>query len=106
MGAHYTWECIIHGKILIYYGHLFCFQVWAIINNAAISIGMPIFFLISVSGFLGYIPTNGITRSNSNKWQGCGERENPSALLVGMQTGTTTVEGSTEFPQKLKIKLL
>ena len=30
---------------------------------------------------------------------------NPSALLVGMQTGATTVENSMEFPQKLKIEL-
>ena len=30
---------------------------------------------------------------------------NPSALLVGMQTGAATVENSIEFPQKLKIEL-
>ena len=29
-------------------------------------------------------------------------KENPSTLLVGMQTGTATVENSTEFPQKTK----
>ena len=28
------------------------------------------------------------------------EKENPSAVLVGMQTGTATVENSMEFPQK------
>ena len=28
---------------------------------------------------------------------------NPSALLVGMQTGAATVENSMEFPQKPKI---
>ena len=27
---------------------------------------------------------------------------NPSALLVGMQTGAATVENSTEFPPKIK----
>ena len=27
---------------------------------------------------------------------------NPSALLVGLQTGTATVENSMEFPQKTK----
>ena len=27
---------------------------------------------------------------------------NPSALLVGMQTGAATVENSLEFPQKAK----
>ena len=30
---------------------------------------------------------------------------NPSALLVGMQTGAATVENSMEFPQKLKLEL-
>ena len=27
-------------------------------------------------------------------------KENPSALLVGLQTGAATVENSMEFPQK------
>ena len=27
---------------------------------------------------------------------------NPSALLVGLQTGAATVENSMEFPQKIK----
>ena len=30
---------------------------------------------------------------------------NPSALLVGMQTGAATVENSMELPKKLKMKL-
>ena len=30
---------------------------------------------------------------------------NPSALLVGMQTGEATVENSMEFPQKTKMEL-
>ena len=30
---------------------------------------------------------------------------NPSTLLVGMQTGTATVENSMEFPQKRKVEL-
>ena len=29
-------------------------------------------------------------------------KENPSALLVGLQTGAATVENSMEFPQKNK----
>ena len=29
-------------------------------------------------------------------------KENPFALLVGMQTGAVTVENSMEFPQKTK----
>ena len=31
---------------------------------------------------------------------------NPSALLVGIQTGEATVENNMEFPQKLKMELL
>ena len=34
-----------------------------------------------------------------------GRKGNPSALLVGMQTGEATVENSMEFPQKLKMEL-
>ena len=30
---------------------------------------------------------------------------NPLALLVGMQTGTATLENSVEVPKKLKIEL-
>ena len=30
------------------------------------------------------------------------EKRDPSALLVGMQTGAATVENSMEFPQKTK----
>ena len=30
---------------------------------------------------------------------------NPSALLVGLQTGATTMENSMEFPKKLKMEL-
>ena len=30
-------------------------------------------------------------------------KKNPLSLLVGMQTGTTTLENSMEVPQKVKI---
>ena len=30
---------------------------------------------------------------------------NPSALLLGLQTGAATVENSMEFPHKLKVEL-
>ena len=44
-----------------------------------------------------------INKSTNNKcWRGCGEKGNPSALLVEMQTGAATVENSMEFPQKTK----
>ena len=33
------------------------------------------------------------------------QKGNPSALLVGMQTGAATVENSIEFLQKLKMEL-
>ena len=41
-------------------------------------------------------------KSTNNKcWRGCGER-GTLALLVGMQTGTDTVESSMEISQKIK----
>ena len=44
-----------------------------------------------------------INKSTNNKcWTGYTEKGNPSALLVGMRTGTATVENSMEFPQKTK----
>ena len=44
-----------------------------------------------------------ISKSTSQCWQGCGERgSDPFALLVGMQTGASTVESNIEIPQKIK----
>ena len=43
-----------------------------------------------------------IKKSTNKCWRGCGEKGNPSALLVGMQTGEAIVENSMEFPQKTK----
>ena len=44
-----------------------------------------------------------INKWTDNKcWWGCGEKGNPSTLLVGMQTGTATVENSMGSPQKIK----
>ncbi|CAK6446178.1 unnamed protein product [Pipistrellus nathusii] len=48
------------------HGHLGCFQILAIVNNAVMNIGVHIFFLIGVSEFLEYIPRSGITRSKSS----------------------------------------
>ena len=44
-------------------GHLGCFQHLAIVNCAAMNIGVHRFFQIGVSGFLGYNPSSGIARS-------------------------------------------
>ena len=41
-------------------GHLGCFQHLAIVNCAAMNIGVHRFFWIGVSGFLGYNPSSGI----------------------------------------------
>ena len=43
-------------------GHLGCFQYLAIVNCAAMNIGVHRFFWIGVSEFLGYNPSSGIAR--------------------------------------------
>ena len=47
-------------------GHLSCFHVLAIVNNAATNISVPISFPISVLVFGGCIPRSGIAGSYSN----------------------------------------
>ena len=39
---------------------------------------------------------------NNRCWRGCGEKGTRRALLVGMQTGAATVEGSMEAPHKVR----
>ena len=45
-------------------GHFGCFQHLAIVNCAAMNIGVHRFFGIGVSGFLGYNPSSGIQAGN------------------------------------------
>ena len=47
-------------------GHLGFFQHLAIVNYAAMNIGVHRFFWISVSGFLGYNPSSGIAGSKGS----------------------------------------
>ena len=47
-------------------GLLGCFQYLAIVNSAAMNIGVHRFFWIGVSGFLGYNPSSGITGSKGS----------------------------------------
>ena len=47
-------------------GHLGCFQYLAIVNCAAMNIGVHRFFCIGVSGFLGYNPSSGIAGSKGS----------------------------------------
>ena len=47
-------------------GHLDCFQYLAIVNCAAMNIGVHRFFWIGVSGCLGCNPSNGISQSKGS----------------------------------------
>ena len=47
-------------------GHLGCFQHLAIVNCAAMNIGVHKIFSITVSGFLGYNPSSGIAGSKGS----------------------------------------
>nr|KAF6369169.1 hypothetical protein mMyoMyo1_010557 [Myotis myotis] len=47
-------------------GHLGCLQILAMVNCAAMNIGVHIYFVIGVSSFLGYITRSGITGSNES----------------------------------------
>ena len=47
-------------------GHLGCFQHLAIVNCAAMNIGVHRFFWIGVSGFLGYNPSSGFAGSKGS----------------------------------------
>ena len=47
-------------------GHLGCFYVLAIVNNAAMNFGVHVSFLIRVFIFSGYMPRSGIAGSYGN----------------------------------------
>ena len=55
-----TYSCFIYSSTD---GHLGCFHILTIANNAAMNIGVLTFFQINVLGFFGYIPKSGIAGS-------------------------------------------
>ena len=57
---YFTTSFFVHSSVS---GHLGCFHVLAIINNAAMNIGVHVSFQIRVCVFSGYIPKSGITGS-------------------------------------------
>ena len=61
------WKCTIDFFIYSFTdGHLGCFQHLAIVNFAAMNIGVHRFFWIGVSGFFGYNPSSGIATSKGS----------------------------------------
>ena len=59
----YTTFCFFPSSIN---GHLGCFYVLAIVNNAAINIGIQIHVQVPVFNSFGYIPRSGIAGSYGN----------------------------------------
>ena len=55
-------SCIIHSSTD---GHRGCFQILANVSNAAVNIGVLMFFQVSVLGSFGYIPRSGVAGSKS-----------------------------------------
>ena len=47
-------------------GHLGCFRILAIVNSAAVKIGVPVSFQIRVFVFSGYMPRSEIAGSYDN----------------------------------------
>ena len=60
----YIYHCSLVNSFSV--SHLGCFQHLAILNCAAMSIGVHSFFWIGVSGFLGYDPSSGIAGSKGS----------------------------------------
>ena len=53
-------------SLSIHHGHLGCFHVLAIVNSAAMNIGVHVSFQIRVLIFSGYMPRSGIAGSYGN----------------------------------------
>ena len=78
-------------------GHLGCFHILAIVNNAAMNIGVHVSFQMSVFGFLGYTLRSGIAgpygRSIFSFWRNWSWDLNPVSLAPKLLFLTTSHHG-------------
>ena len=92
------WQAL-GNEMLKYFGHLGCFYIMAIVNNAAMNTGVLIFCQISALGSFRYIPRRGITGSGGRSIFNFG-----GYFLTAFYSGCTILEDlSIEVNGVLKI---
>ena len=81
---HIHHSCFIHSSVG---GHLDCFHILAIVNNAVMNIGVHISFQNNVFIFFKFIPRSGIVGSYGNSGEGTGNPLQCSCLENPMNGG-------------------